>query len=183
MDRTCRILCLFDVFYTCKIVSFRDINETMEYYKFRTCRKTIYRDIQLLKKADILRIRYSKKMEAYIPADGDINYGFCIGDFSHPELPEEKNQRLYMERVIRLCKVMKQVVRSEIKDPIGWYRRNYPDLSDRTRQRDFKLLQRVGYVVTYVPEDEEGPGGYYYEYPGRGLEPPKWLREQERRKA
>ncbi len=179
MSRAHRILHLFDLFYTCNIVSFRVINEAMEYCKIKTCRKTIYRDIQLLKRAGILQVCYSQKWKAYIPADGDVIHGSCVGVFSPPELPENKKQRLYMERIIRLCKVMVQVIRSEIRDPIGWYRSNYPALSDRTRQRDFKLLQEVGYVVSYEPEDEEGPGGYYYDYPGRYPAPPQWLLEQE----
>ncbi len=40
-------------------------------------------------------------------------------------------------------------------------------------------LQKVGYCMTYEPEDEFGPGGYYYDYPGRYPGPPEWLREQD----
>ncbi len=182
MDKTCRILCLFHIFYTCKIVSFDVINEGMAQYGFETSRKTIERDVLLLKRAGILQVYYSQKEKAYIPADGDIMHGFCVNQhgFSPLKLPENKNQRMYMERIIRLCTVMVDVIIGEIKDPIGWYHSNYPNLSDRTRQRDFKLLQKVGYCMTYEPEDEFSPGGYYYDYPGRYLGPPEWLREQQR---
>lgn len=175
-NKTCRILCLYDLFYTGRIISFRDINDHMKCYGFEMCKKTIYRDIQLLKNAGILHVCYSQKLKAYIPADGDFMYGFCIGDFSPPEFPESQNQRRYMERIIRLCNVMEQVIRGEIEDPITWYHSNYPRLSDRTRQRDFELLRKVDYYITYESEEEFGPGGYYYDYPGRDPEAPAWQR-------
>lgn len=56
-------------------------------------------------------------------------------------------------------------MREEIQDPFGWYRSNYPKLSDRTRQRDFELLREIGYKMEYWPEDADGPAGYYYDCP------------------
>lgn len=156
----------------------------MEHYGFHVSKKTVYRDVKLLKRAGILQVYYSQKEKAYIPADGDIMHGSCTTlnserEFLSPILPEGKNQRFYMERIIRLCRIMVQVIWDEIEDPLGWYRRNYPQLSDRTCQRDFELLREIDYKMEYLPEDEDGPGGYYYEYPGRGyLSPPKWLQRK-----
>lgn len=169
-SRTCRILCLFDIFYIGNIISFPYIMGNMKDYGYQVSKKTIYRDVKLLKRAGILQVYYSQKEKAYIPADGDFMHGSCVkftpeGNFFPPTLPENKAQRLYMERIIRLCRIMVDVMREEIEDPIGWYRRNYPELSDRTRQRDFELLRRIGYEMKYWPEDAEGSARYYYECP------------------
>ena len=164
-NKTCRILQLFATFFFAKIVSFGYIRECMG---SKISEKTIMRDIKFLKDAGILQAKYSKKWKAYIPPDGDVYYGFCIdldGEFSSPKLPESKSQRMYMEKIIRLCTIMVQVIMSEVENPIEWYREKYPNLSDRTRQRDFRLLQEIGYRVEYLPEDEDGPAGYYYQYP------------------
>lgn len=169
-SRTCRILCLFDIFYIGNIISFPYIMGNMKDYGYQVSKKTIYRDVKLLKRAGILQVYYSQKEKAYIPADGDFMHGSCVkftpeGNFFPPTLPENKAQRLYMERIIRLCRIMVDVMREEIEDPIGWYRRNYPELSDRTRQRDFELLRRIGYEMKYCPKDAEGSARYYYECP------------------
>ncbi len=163
-DKTCRILELFDTFYNGNIVSLNYIRECMG---SEVCTKTILRDIKLLKDAGILQAKYSRKWKAYIPPDGDVDFGSCIGEFSPPKLPESKSQRLYMEKIIRLCTIMIQVIMAEVENPIDWYHKKYPNLSDRTRQRDFKLLRKVGYCITYEPEDWTGPAGYYYNYPGK----------------
>lgn len=183
-SRTCRILCLFEIFGKGTIISFSHIYDILGNCGFQVSKKTVYRDVKLLKRAGILQVYYSQKEKAYIPADGDFMHGSCIrytpeGNFSPPALPENRTQRLYMERIIRLCRIMVDVIEEEIEDPFGWYRRNYPELSDRTRQRDFELLREIGYKMKYWPEDADGPAGYYYDYPDKctgGL--PEWARRK-----
>lgn len=99
-NKTCRILCLFDIFYTGKIISFPHIMGIMKDYGFQVSKKTIYRDVKLLKRAGIIQVYYSQKEKAYIPVNGDFMYGSCVkftpdGKFLPPVLPEGKAQRLY----------------------------------------------------------------------------------------
>lgn len=159
--RTERILELFHMFCFCHEVSFGHIRK---YYvsEYWAVDRTIIRDIRLLKEAGLIKARYSKKDRAYVPSDGDC---FVPKEFRPLKLPEKKNQRIYMEKIIRLCTLMTDVVMSEEEDPLRWYRKKYPQLSERTRQRDFKTLYKVGYVIEYCPKDEEDQGCYCYDYP------------------
>lgn len=159
--RTRRILNLFHIFYCCEFtVSYHAIRDYIS--ENEAGKKTIQRYIRFLEEAGLIRTRYSKSQRAYIP----VNQRFVPydGQFYLAKLPDSKSKRLYMERIIRLCTIMIQVVRSEEEDPVAWYRERYPELSDRTRQRDFRQLAEAGYKIIYFPGDEEVPVGYYYEY-------------------
>ena len=162
--RTKRILQLFHLFYYCKEVSIEEITRGCSKDKSVSL-KTYSRDIQLLKDAGLVQARYSKKDKAYIPLDANKGFVHSEGKYLTPKLPESRLQRLYMEKIIRLCTLMTQVIMCEVENPITWYRERYPDLSDRTRQRDFKQLREVGYSVLYEGADEEGPGVFWYNYP------------------
>ena len=123
--------------------------------------KTAYRDIRLLKQAGVLQIRYSKSREAFVPT------GLA---FTEPEWPENQTQKRYLEKLRRLCTLMVQIEGAE--DPIAWYRTQSPGLSDRTRQRDFKELDKIGYQIGYNPLrnpdrdwDPHYEPGWYYEFP------------------
>lgn len=158
--RTIYILNLFHIFYCCETVSYHLIRE----YIPETCasQRTIRRYIRFLKDAGLIRFRYSRKENCYLP----VNSSFVPkdGEFYPAKFPDKKSQRLYMEKIIRLCTLITKVVVYELEDPVAWYHENYPELSERTRQRDFKQLEAVGYKITYFPGDEFGPAGYYYDY-------------------
>ena len=76
----------------------------------------------------------------------------------------------YLEKIRRLCTLMVQIEGAE--DPIAWYRTQYPGLSDRTRQRDFKELDKIGYQIGYNPLrnpdrdwDPHYEPGWYCDFP------------------
>ncbi len=159
--RTNRILYLYHIFYYCQRVSFGMIREYIP--EGEVSKKTLFRYIKLLEDAGLIRLRYSKADRAYIPVDN-----FFVprdGQFYPAKFPAKKSQRLYMEKIIRLCTLMSEMVMYEVENPIAWYRKRYPELSDRTRQRDFKQLREVDYCIDYVPESEDPPGGYCYNWP------------------
>ena len=107
--------------------------------------KTAYRDIQTLKRAGVLQIRYSKRQEAFVPISLE---------FTEPAWPENQTRKRYLEKIRRLCTLMVRL--EEAEDPIAWYRGHYPGLSDRTRQRDFQELGKIGYRLQPAPRP--GPG-------------------------
>ena len=131
ITKTSRLLVVFHLFRHCQEVSFKEITDMLP-----VSEKTVYRDIQILKRAGVLQIRYSKRQEAFVPAS--LN-------FTEPDWPENQTQRRYLEKIRRLCTLMVQIEGAE--DPIAWYRTQYPGLSDRTRQRDFKELDKIGYQI------------------------------------
>ena len=151
------ILILYEIFYYCEIISFNYIREYIS--EEEASKKTIQRYIRFLEDAGLIQAKYSKAQRAYIPIGNGENH--------LPKLPDEKPKRLYMEKIIRLCTLMTDVAMKALENPVAWYRERYPNLSDRTRLRDFRQLREIGYVIEYLPADEDGPAGYYYSYPGR----------------
>lgn len=156
ITKTSRLLVVFHLFRHCQEVSFKEITDMLP-----VSEKTVYRDIQILKRAGVLQIRYSKRQEAFVPAS--LN-------FTEPDWPENQTQRRYLEKIRRLCTLMVQI--EEAEDPVAWYRERYPGLSDRTRQRDFKELDKIGYQISYNPIrnpdrdwDPHYEPGWYYEFP------------------
>ena len=156
ITKTSRLLVVFHLFRHCQEVSFKEITDMLP-----VSEKTVYRDIQILKRAGVLQIRYSKRQEAFVPAS--LN-------FTEPDWPENQTQRRYLEKIRRLCTLMVQI--EEAEDPVAWYRERYPGLSDRTRQRDFKELSKIGYRIVYNPLhdpdrdwDPNYEPGWYCDFP------------------
>ena len=135
ITKTSRLLVIFHLFQHCQEVSFKEITDMLP-----ISQKTAYRDIQTLKQAGVLQIRYSKRQEAFVPTSLE---------FTEPEWPENQTRKRYLEKIRRLCTLM--VRPEEAADPVAWYRERYPDLSDRSRQRDFKELSKIGYRIVYTP--------------------------------
>ena len=133
--KTSRRLVVFHLFRHCREVSFKEITDMLP-----ISQKTAYRDIQALKQAGVLQIRYSKRQAAFVPVSLD---------FAEPDWPTNQTRRRYLEKLRRLCTLMVQI--EEAEDPVAWYQERYPGLSDRTRQRDFKELGMIGYKISYNP--------------------------------
>lgn len=156
ITKTFRLLVVFHLFRHCQEVSFKEITDMLP-----VSPKTAFRDIQFLKQAGVLQICYSRKRQAFVPVSLE---------FREPQWPENKNRKLYLEKIRRLCTIMARIEGSE--NPISWYREQYPGLSERTRQRDFKELGRIGYRIGYHPVyapdrawDPNYKPGWYYEFP------------------
>jgi len=149
ITKTSRLLVVFHLFQHCREVSFKEITDMLP-----ISQKTAYRDVQTLKRAGVLQIRYSKRQEAFVPISRE---------FTEPEWPENQTRKRYLEKIRRLCTLIVRL--EEAEDPVTWYRERYPDLSDRTRQRDFKELEQLGYEVWYERGFEDEPGRWHYDIP------------------
>jgi len=156
ITKTSRLLVVFHLFRRCQEVSFQEITNMLP-----VSQKTAYRDIRLLRQAGILQIRYSKSRAVFVPTSLQ---------FTKADWPKNQTQKLYLEKIRRLCTLMVQI--EGVEDPIAWYRTRYPKLSDRTCQRDFKELAGIGYRIGYNPVhdpdrnwDPDYEPGWYYDFP------------------
>lgn len=154
VTKTSRLLVAFHLFQHCQEVSFKEITDMLP-----VSQKTAYRDIQTLKQAGVLQIRYSKRQEAFVPVSLE---------FTEPEWPENQTRKRYLEKIRRLCTLMVELER--VEDPVAWYRGHYPALSERTRQRDFQELSKIGYRIGYNPlhdpdRDSNYEPGWYCDFP------------------
>ena len=152
--KTKRILNIFHLLRYSDEVSFKFVIQSTY---VDVCKKTVYRDIRLLRQLGF-QIEFKKKLKAFVmPSDKPTE---------PPCFPENKTQRLYLQKILRLIRMMCEM--DAAADPAAWYRENYPDLSVRTMQRDFKILNYIGYFVEYrrgVYERGELQNKYCCDYP------------------
>lgn len=161
MTRLSRILSIWHLFFNCKEVSYEEIVNQLGTLN----RKTVHRDIQLLQQAGVLKVRYSRKCKAFIPVSLEV----------FPMEPQEnKTREKYLAKVRRLCILMGRMSQEDRDDGmnrVDLYREILPGVSDRTRQRDFEELDKLGYRAWYEREDPDEPGQWHYEIPeAYGLE-------------
>ena len=161
IPRVERILSVYHLFMHCQEVSYKEITDLMP----SVSSKTISRDIQLLKDAGVLQAKYSRKAMAFIPLN--------IGEITEPDLPEEPGQQKFMNKIRRLCILMNEMTNKldglcdEKPLHMKLHERLFPELSKRTRQRDFKVLNNIGYSVRHFEQDfddENAEDGYVWKW-------------------
>lgn len=127
-------------------------------------RRTIQRDIGDLTDAGLVCMEYSKKKRGYVWADEWAGT---------PEFKEDATgrRRQHLNRLNRLGTLMTEMENEDV--PLwekNWDEKTYgiskkrftskvsyyeifPDSSERTRQRDFETLRRIGFIVYYDDYD------------------------------
>jgi predicted DNA-binding transcriptional regulator YafY len=160
ISKTERILMLLYLFGTCQEVTKQEIKECIG---DEFCEKTISRDIALIKQAG-WTIRYSVRDKVYYETD----------EPREPKFPTGKKERQYIERIIRLNEVMILLRYGGPDGPVDvWYEEAFPNVSRRTMQRDFNIINSVFCEVMYYFgvrykrkmgewDDEDQIPGYYY---------------------
>jgi predicted DNA-binding transcriptional regulator YafY len=141
---------IFHLFTYCSEVSFKEVTDQIPVSK-----KTVYRDIRLLRQIGY-EIGFSRKDNSFAMSR----------EMAPPQFPENKTQRRYMEKILRLTTLMLEMPGAD--DPAAWYRERFPNLSARTMQRDFATLNGIGYRVAYERESYgmHPAGKYFCEWPG-----------------
>ena len=153
--KTSRILSVYHLFLNCVEVSFQEFT-----LNFGVSQRTALRDIRLLKQAGVLEARWDRKRRAFVPV--------TLEPFPLEE-QENKTRQKYLEKLRRLCILMRRMSWEDDEDgmdKVELYREVLPGISDRTRQRDFKELEELGYKARYTREFEDEPGRWSYEIPG-----------------
>ena len=145
ISKTSRILSVYHLFLNCQEVSFQELRQ-----QFGVSERTSLRDIRLLERAGVLETRYDRNTKAFYPVSLEVR-----------PMAEEKNhltnqtRRKYLERIRRLCLLMVRMAEEDDSDGMNkreLYRELFPDCSDRTRQRDFQELEKLGYRASYSRE-------------------------------
>lgn len=149
ISRTARILSIYHLFLYCDEVSIKEITDQMPEVNPATAK----RDIALLNRAGVLRSEYSRKANAYIPLSTDIDETY---------ISESESERENIERIRRLCILMQELDEFDMEvEPlhIRIYEKLFPNVKKRTRERDFKALKEIGYIVRreleYFPDEDK----------------------------
>ena len=155
MTRLSRVLSVYHLFRNCQEVSFEELRQQLG-----ASEKTFLRDIRLLERAGVLAVRYGRKYRAFYPVSLEPR-----------PMAEEDNQtrRKYLEKLRRLCLLMVRMAEETEWSGTGrveLYQELFPEQSDRTRQRDYRELEQLGYYARYEKEFDDEPGRWWYEIPG-----------------
>jgi len=150
MTKTFRQLVLFHIFFYCKVIEIVEITNLID-----ISTTTITRDLQELKNAGLLNVKFSKKDNGYIHID-DKNRCPC----SEPVFSDNEAKNRHLKKLIRLASIMTEL-RYHTEVPYyedyaknqetcsSWYEKRFSSLSKRTMQRDFKELNKIGYKIIY----------------------------------
>lgn len=148
LDRTKRLLTLFYLFDSWQEVNWQEIEDWI-----RVNPRTIKQDLAFLRQAGLIRTKYNQTIKGYqsLPTKDVL-----------AQFPEGKAQRRYMERIIRIARLIDSMECSWDDNLIDFFREHYPNISDRTRQRNFNLLREMGFTIYYTPAEYEFPGHWSY---------------------
>ena len=149
-----RQLLLYEIIFTSKMIEIDDVMRRLSVEK-----KTVQRDIKDLTDAGLIRLSYSRKEKCYKKKEP-----------SHKISEEEGTFRYrHLKKLVRLTTFMEELSGAYIQDDLEYncrkrYTELFPDSSERTRMRDYKTLQHIGYTIRW-DEFEQGHRvtGYLHE--------------------
>ena len=154
ITKTSRILSVYHLFLHCQEISYQEFA-----LNFGVSQRTALRDIRLLQQAGVLEARWDRARQAFVPV--------TLEPFPM-EVQENKTRQKYLEKLRRLCILMRRMSWVDYEDgtnKVELYRELFPNTPDRTRQRDFKELEQLGYEVWYERGFEDEPGRWHYDIP------------------
>ena len=155
ISKTNRVLSVYHLFLNCQEVSLQEFT-----LNFGVSQRTALRDIRLLQQAGVLEARWDRARQAFVPV--------TLKPFPLEEQENQTRQK-YLEKLRRLCILMRRMSEEDSEDgmnKVELYRELFPGIPDRTRQRDFQELEKLGYSASYSREWPDEPGRWYYEIPG-----------------
>ena len=154
ITKTSRILSVYHLFLHCQEISYQEFA-----LNFGVSQRTALRDIRLLQQAGVLEARWDRARQAFVPVTLEP---------VPMEVQENKTRQKYLEKLRRLCILMRRMSWEDYEDgtnKVELYRELFPNTPDRTRQRDFKELEQLGYEVWYERGFEDEPGRWHYDIP------------------
>ncbi len=151
-DKTQRQLLLFEIIFKSQEIMMPEVMKRLS-----ASRKTIQRDIDDLTDAGLVKLEYTRKGNAYIKREGTDIAAAGINE------PKDTLRYMHLKKLRRLVCFMIEL--SDMEDVSDLTRKNYspgrhyfemfPDVSERTRMRDYKTLKEIGYSIEWDDVFEE----------------------------
>ena len=154
ISKISRVLSIYHLLLHCDEVSWEELAP------LTTCKKTIQRDIALIRQAGgQVRFRKTQDLHGYVMDPKEL---------TDPIPTENKAQQRLIQKLRRLFVFMRYLDAEEDCDIR--YRELFPNVSKRTMQRDFAELNKLGFNIHYEREldalgydpDEPHPKGGRY---------------------
>ena len=134
-----RQLLLYEIIFTSRIIEIDDIAKRLSVNK-----KTVFRDIEDLTDAGLISLIYSRKEKAYLREDAANTLNE----------PEGTLRNKHLKKLIRFTRFMEEL--SEVADISEFnyncrrrYEELFPEVSERTRMRDYKTMENIGYDINW----------------------------------
>ncbi|MCC5911898.1 MAG: DeoR family transcriptional regulator [Clostridiaceae bacterium] len=156
LSKTSRQLILFHMFLHSEVVETTEVTNLV-----KVSHRTIARDIKDLESAGLIRVVFSKKEKGYVHMDHQ-----CRCPMVAPIFSDNKASNRHLEKLIRLANIMiglqgheeepywEEEVYGNQQSCSDWYRATFPNVSQRTMQRDFAELNKIGYCIRYNFNDK-----------------------------
>lgn len=156
ISRTSRLLTLYYLFENCREVSIYEMVPKIS-------EQTFFDDVQLLRDAGVIKAKYDEEEKSFYPEWKMQDAPF------EPNYPEDETQRAYIDKIRRLCILMKNLNYYEGEEEplhIDQYKELFPDESDETRERDFDELAKLGIAGhRYLSDDDDdGEEKWLYDF-------------------
>lgn len=138
--KTQRQLLLYEILYTYQEVAMEELLRRLGVSK-----KTVQRDMEDLTDAGLIKLTYSRKNKSYKPEG-------TTGIISEPE---GTCRYSHLKKLRRLAAFMEELssasncTSDEEYNCRERYFELFPDVSERTRMRDYKALEGIGYTIRW----------------------------------
>ena len=137
--KTERQLLLYEIIFTSRIIEIDDIAKRLSVNK-----KTVFRDIRDLTDAGLIRLIYSRKEKAYLREDAANTLNE----------PEGTLRNKYLKKLIRFTRFMEELSEAADISEFNYncrrrYEELFPEVSERTRMRDYKTMENIGYDINW----------------------------------
>jgi len=138
--KTQRQLLLYEILYTSHEAT---IDNLMR--RLNASKKTIQRDIEDLTDAGLIKLTYSRKDKSYKHEDATGVISESEGTARYSHLKKLRRLAIFMEE---LSDASGYHFDEEYNCKVRYYEL-FPDVSERTRMRDYEILNGIGYTIRW----------------------------------
>ena len=147
-DKVYRQLYLYELIHTSQEVTMGEMKNILHWHvsKQHVCQKTIKRDITDLTDAGLIQLEYNRKDNVYS----------SLGGSDVVNAKEGTVRYLYLHRLRRLAMLLVEWTDISWTDDNDYnckesYQECFPGISERTRFRDYDILSRMGFSISWDP--------------------------------
>ncbi len=135
-----RQLLIYEILYTSHEVMIDDLMRRLSASK-----KTIQRDIEDLTDAGLIKLTYSRKDKSYKHEDATGIISELEGTARYSHLKKLRRLAIFMEEISDAT----DYTFGEEYNCRDRYFELFPDVSERTRMRDYEILNNIGYTIRW----------------------------------